>query len=293
MNGRIWASLAGILIFIGVMWSLFSITQINETERGVLKRGGKIVEILQPGLNVAHFPLYTVDVLSIQQDTNKFSEVVSKTIDEQVVHSEISVTYKLKNDDESISEFYRNFQTMNNFLDKILRRNITNQLQIVMGKHTIQDTVRKKEELDALYLSYMKKSLRDTPVEVLSVQIESIRPSQQYTQTIELLKKAEQETKTREQNLKTAKAEADIVRTKAQAEADQELIKRTAEAEGIRAIGEAEAFKIEAMNKALFSNGDPDKVIEYTRAMQWNGVMPSTLLGSGSDASFILDTRNK
>jgi len=277
------------LTLILIIWAIISATQINETERGVMKRGGKIVEILQPGFNFSAFPLYTVDVLSVQQDTNKFSDVTSKTFDEQVVTSDISVTYKLKSDDESISNFYRNFHNMENFLDKILRRNITNQLQIVMGKYSIQDTVRKKEQLDLDYLTYMQRSLKDTPVEILSVQVESIKPSARYVQMIEQRMQAEVESKTREQNLETEKFNADIVRTQAQAQADKEMIQKRAQADGILAVGEAEAKSLEIMNKALFSGGNPDKIIEYTKVLKWDGGS-AKIITSGATGLFSMDS---
>lgn len=282
-----------LLMFAGIFWSLISVNQINETERGILKRGGKMISIEQPGLKIVHYPLYTMDRLSVQQDTNRFDNVVSKTFDEQVVRSDVSVTYRLKSDDESVASFYKNFQTMDNFLDKILRRNITNQLQIVMGKYRIQDTVQKKEELDKKYMEYMINSLRDIPVEILSVQIESIRPSEQYIMAVEAIINADNEAKTRTKNLETENRSADIIRTRAQAEADREFIQRKAEADGIRAIGNAEAEAIEAKNKALFSGGNPMILIEYTKAVNWNGVQPSTVVSGSDNPQMIMDMRSK
>lgn len=281
-----------ILAIIIVIWVIKSINVINETERGIEMRGGKIVNVVEPGYNLIFYPIHTMETLSIQQDTNRFPAVMSKTYDEQVTQSEVSVTFRLKDDDESLRHFYKNFKTMDNFIEKILRRNITNQLQIVMGQFTAQETVRKKQELDQMYYDLMVSSLKDSPIEILSVQIEKISPSDKYNQRIEKRMEAEIEIMTRQQNLETEKLNAEIVRTQAQAEADRILIQRQAEADGILAVGKAEAEAIELKNNALYT-GDGAVLIEYTKALNWDGAQPTTIISGIKDLNPIMDMRNK
>ena len=77
---------------------------------------------------------------------------------------------------------------------------------------------------------------------------------------------------TNQQNLEAQRA----VNT-ATAEADSIKVKAKAEAEAIQLKGDAEAHAIEAKAKALGSNSN---IVALTQAQQWNGVLPSTIMGS-------------
>jgi len=67
--------------------------------------------------------------------------------------------------------------------------------------------------------------------------------------------------------------------TQAQAEADAQLAQAKADAQATELRGRAEAEAIKARAQALASN---QNLVELTKAERWNGVLPTTVLPSGS-----------
>ena len=64
--------------------------------------------------------------------------------------------------------------------------------------------------------------------------------------------------------------------TKAKGEADAKIELARGNAEAMLTQSKAEAHAIEIKNKALASS---HALIEYTYAQNWNGVLPTTMLG--------------
>ncbi len=126
------------------------------------------------------------------------------------------------------------------------------------------------------------------PVIVDNIQIENIELPPKYLNSIE--------TKQTEKNLADAEkhklarqnlvAQQDVNISQAKAEGI-ELI-ATAEAKSIKLKGLAEAEAITAKAKAL---GNNPLIIKLTEAQNWNGSLPTTMLGDG--AMPILDFRTK
>lgn len=78
-----------------------------------------------------------------------------------------------------------------------------------------------------------------------------------------------------ENKVRTAKAEAEIVRAKAKGAADAKIENAKAEAESILLKGKAEAEAIKLRAEALAKN---ENLVELTKAERWNGVLPTTML---------------
>lgn len=291
-KGIIATCMGAIVGLLFIIWLSISVNVINETERGVVKRGGKITSVASSGFNVFAFPVYSVERLSIQQDTNVFSGVMAYTKDQQKVSVDVSVTLRLPNDDEQIVTFYKNFKTMDNFLSKILRRNITDSMQVALGKFSAIEIVQQREKFNNMYLDLVTKSVVNQPIEIISVQIENISFSPQYMTRIEKRMEAEVEITTRQQNLETAKLDAEIRRTKAQGEADSVLIEKKAQADGILLIGKAESEAIEIKNKAL-SQQNSEMFIEMLKVEKWGGDVPTTVIGETSGTMPIIDLKTR
>ena len=92
---------------------------------------------------------------------------------------------------------------------------------------------------------------------------------------IEATQKAAQ----RENEIATAKAEAQKAIEESRGRAESQLTVARAEAEATRVRGQAEADAIEAKSKALNTN---PQLVQYEIARNWNGVLPTTTMGSSS-----------
>ena len=86
---------------------------------------------------------------------------------------------------------------------------------------------------------------------------------------------ATQKAMERENQVRTAKADADIVRANAAGTADARLAIAKADADAIRLLGNAEADAIRAKAEAL--SGNP-ALIELIKAEQWKGVLPTHMI---------------
>ena len=65
--------------------------------------------------------------------------------------------------------------------------------------------------------------------------------------------------------------------TKAKGEADSKLAIAVADAQAIELRGKAEATAIKSKADALASNA---QLVEYTKALGWNGALPNTMLSN-------------
>lgn len=79
----------------------------------------------------------------------------------------------------------------------------------------------------------------------------------------------------RENDVRTAQAQAAIDVAKAKGEADAQVARAEAEAKSILLKGEAEAKAIKLRADALAAN---ENLVELTKAERWNGVLPTTML---------------
>lgn len=106
-----------------------------------------------------------------------------------------------------------------------------------------------------------------------------LRLPAQVTASINAKIQATQIAMERENQIKTAEAQAKIEVATAQGQADAKIANAKADAEAIRLKGEAEADAIQARAKALAANSN---LVELTKAERWNGVLPTTVLPNGA-----------
>jgi regulator of protease activity HflC (stomatin/prohibitin superfamily) len=116
-------------------------------------------------------------------------------------------------------------------------------------------------------------------VVIESTQIENIDFSEAYEKSIEERMLAEVEVEKLKQNAEREKVQAEITVTKAKAAADAALAEAEAKAKATRLAGEAEAAAIKAKGEALGSN---PALIQLTQAERWNGILPTTMIPSGT-----------
>ena len=77
--------------------------------------------------------------------------------------------------------------------------------------------------------------------------------------------------------MQTAEAQRDAAKARADGEAYRIVQEAQANASAIRLEGEAKADAIEAQARALGSN---PIIVQYQQATQWNGQMPTMVVGS-------------
>lgn len=260
-----------------ILFLLFlSYYTINEGERGILLRYGKIVKVADPGLGFKLPFIETVEKISTRNQAVVYKGLQAYSRDQQPAQMTVSVSFHIP--PSEAGKVYATYNTLDALKERLIVRQLPTQLENVFGQYTAISAVQDRTKLVADMQNAMKKAIVG-PVVIDSVQIESIDFSDAYEKSIEDRMKAEVAIATRKQNLETEKIQAQIAITQAQAAAESSLAAAKAEAEKIRLKGAAEAEAIRLRGQALRDNPG---LVALTTAERWDGQLPTTMIPNGT-----------
>jgi regulator of protease activity HflC (stomatin/prohibitin superfamily) len=249
---------------------------IDQGERGVQLRNGKVIGVSEPGLSFKLPLVESVQKISIQNHSAVYESLAAYSRDQQTATMRISVSYHIPAG--QVVQLYTEYGSIDNMISRLLNRNVPQEVENVFGKYTAISAVQDREKM-VFDLSTALKANISGPIIIDGVQVENIDFSDAYEQSVENRMKAEVAIATRTQNLETEKINAQIKVTQAQAEADSSIAKAKAEAEATRLTGAAEAEAIKLRGDALRQN---PSLVALTTAERWNGALPSTMIPGGS-----------
>ncbi len=267
------AGLIALVIFVFAFGSFYT---VDEGERGVVTRYGKIVKVSQPGLGFKLPLLDSVTKISIQDHVEIYSDMEAYSRDQQPAIMRVSVSYRLLAD--QVADVYRVYGDRRGVIDRLVSRKVMEETKTVFGGFNAESAIRERGRLNAEFRETIQSSV-EGPILILGVQIEDISFSKAYERSVEERMLAEVAVQREKQNLEREKVQADIVRTQALADADKVRFAAQAEADAIRARGNAEAEAITARAEALKNNA---ALIELVKAERWNGSLPTTMLPTGT-----------
>lgn len=250
-----------------------SIYTVDEGHVGVVKRFGQAQSQYSPGI---HFKAPFIDsVIHIEVRARKNEEKMASATKEQMpVTAHVSVNWTVSK--EAALDLYVKYGGLDQFESRILDPRFRSATKDALPKYDAETLVQNRSAAIALIEENFAKEMKDFPVSVDNVQIENLILPPKYIQSIETKQTeknlaAAEEHKLERQNLEaqrqvnTAKAEAESIEVKAEAEAKAIVLK-----------GNAEAKAIEAKAKALRDN---PLIVELTKAQNWDGKMPTTVMG--------------
>ncbi|GGB61472.1 prohibitin family protein [Shewanella inventionis] len=262
-----------LILLIGLYGSWYT---IDQGERGVLLRNGKIIDTAEPGLGFKIPLMDTVVKISTQTHTASYQALQAYSRDQQPATLRASVTFSVPPD--RVEEVYAKFKGIDSMVSRLLDRQVPTQVENIFGKYTAISAVQERIKFGIDVTEAITKSIKG-PVTITSVQIENIDFSNAYEKSVEDRMRAEVEVQTQLQNLEKERVSAQIAVTQAQAEADSQLARAIAEAESIRIKGNAEASAIKIRAEALAQN---QNLVELTKAERWDGKLPTTMLPTGT-----------
>lgn len=262
------------LLFVSTLFGSFY--TINEKERGVELRNGKVIGVSEPGLEFKLPFIDDVEKISVQTYTMKYDRLQAYSKDQQTATVNVSVTFHVPSTE--VVNLYTKFGDIESMTSRLVSRQVPTQVENVFGQYNAVNAVQNRVKLVADISSAIKGSIVG-PVVIDSVQVENIDFSDDYERSISERMKAEVQVKTREQMLATEQVQAQIAVTQAQAQADSQLAKARAEAQAITLRGNAEAEAIKARAAALAQNGN---LVELVKAERWDGKLPTTMLPNGT-----------
>lgn len=268
--------LAGISALFGVTLLLGSWYTIDQSERGVLTRNGKVIGTAQPGLGFKAPLIDGVEKVSIQNKLLRWEKLEGYSHDQQSAHYMISVNYQIIPD--RVSDVYVTYGGEAGVVARILTPNVLKNSKVVIGQYTAQTSIQDRGRLNADVTKALQDATAGSPISVMAANVEDIQFGAEYLSSINARMVAEVKVQTSRQNLANEKVLAEITVTKANATADATRADAQAQADAIRFRGIAEGSAIEAKAKALGANPN---LVELIRSERWNGALPTTMLPGG------------
>jgi len=284
------AAIAGLVAF-SVLWGLWFI--VPEGHIGVVTRFSKAISQTGPGFNFKTPFIEGVRKIEVREKKS-IEKLSAATKNRLPVTATVSINWTVKS--ESAMRLYIKYGSLEQFESRILDPKLRQATKAAISKFGADQLIRDRNQATAKILEYMAKLLEGYPVVINSPQIENIELPPTYMQAILDKEKAREAAIREEYKLKRQKLEAQrIVQT---AEANRDAAKNIADgkaysvkveaqaaATAIELKGRAEATAIAAIQDSISKNS---LLIEYQKAKQWDGALPTTLMGDGANVLWSL-----
>lgn len=217
-------------------------------------------------------------------------ELACFSSDIQEVNCQYTVNYQISK--TNAQDIYRTVGSA--YFDTVITPNVQESVKTIMAHYTAENLIGQRDKLAAEIEELLGTQLIKYNIEVVSTAIEDMDFTDAFTNAVEEKQVAAQNKlkATIEQEQKTIEAQQQAERQKIEAEAAAEVAKIQAaadlevqkiNADAAEYTGRKEAAKNEAIAKSL-----TPELIEYIRATQWNGQLPTTVLGEDSSLLFNL-----
>lgn len=266
---------AAVVVLVSAIASSFT---TQETERTVVLRNGRFVEVAQPGFHlVMPFVTSTRDI-TITGESRRWDKLQAYSRDQQPADMAVSVSFNVQ--PGQVESLYKKYNSIDAMISRVIDRQIPQALENVFGQYTAMSAVQDRTRLVADVNKAVKDAMKDEPVTITSVQVENLSFSPAYEKSVEARMTAQIEVEKSQQDLARVQITSQINLTNARADADANFAKLDAEAKGIKAKGDAEASAIRAKGEALKTAGDA--LVAYTYASRWTGVGATTVLPNSS-----------
>lgn len=259
------AALAGVgfivLLFVGVVLLLMSVTQIGATQRGVVTLFGKVQGTVDPGL---HFLNPFADVHKFDVQTQKEStDATAASKDLQDVSTSVALNYNVN--PNGVVGLY--LAVGDEVVTRIIDPSLQESIKAATAKYTAEELITKRaivtDEILANVRKAVEERLQGDFIVVDAIAITNFSFSESFNAAIESKVTAEQNALAQKNKLEQVKYEAQQTIEKAKAEAESIRI----QAQAVTSQGGADYVKLKAIEK-------------------WNGNVPTTMV-PGATVPFI------
>lgn len=272
-----------------------SVYTVQEGNVGIIKRWGKAVSQVDPGM---HFKIPFADsVVEIDVRTRKYTlnlsaSTTGKNADGEVelqMPSRVTVSANWNIPKDRALEVYKKFGGLAQYEERILNPKVTRSVKQVFPHYDIETIISDRETVRGEIEAALTNALSGNMVKMSAINLENVVFHGRIADAV-----------TKKQVAKLQLQEQRDILAKQNLKAQESTNVSKAEAAGITAIsiakaaavereGLAEAKAITAKAKALAQNSMG--VIKLTEAQNWDGKLPTTILGSSNTP--ILDMRVK
>ena len=279
--------LVGIILAV-VLLVLSVVTIVPTGYTGILTTFGRVedrtigsgINIIAPWQKIVKMDNRTQKV---QIATSAFSS------DIQQVDLSLSVNYCI--DQTTAQNLYKTVGI--NYYDNIMYPRIQENTKAVFSQYSAENLIAKRDSLSDQIMDTTARELQKYGITIVSSAIEDIDFTDAFTNAVEAKQVAAQNklTAETEQAQKTMEEEATAKRSviSANAEAEKAVIAAQADLEVVQIQAEASLYagQREAEMNQRISEALTDKLIDYYWIKQWDGQLPTTVLGDSS--SYMID----
>lgn len=240
----------GVIILLILLVNIFSFfTIVNPGERGILTQFGNIKAIYEPGLHFQVPIVNRVVIMDVRTQKNEV-DVGAASKDLQEIQTRVALNYHV--DPSRVDLLYQDIGT--EYETRIISPAIQESVKAVTAKFTAEELITKRAAVKEEIRSDLLNRLNTYYITIDDLSIVDFSFSSEFDLAIEAKQTAVQQ---------ALKAENDLRRI--EIEAQQQIETAKAEAESIRI--QAEALK---------QNAD---LIRLKAVEQWNGVLPVYMMG--------------
>jgi prohibitin 2 len=280
-----------IVLVIAVVTLSRVFVRVPAGHRGVLLTFGKVSEtnldegihIIAPWQNVVNMPVM------IQK-----AEIIESTAsnDLQEITTKLAVHYRVR-----VDSAWLVYQTMRmDYLHLLVEPVIMEELKATTADWSAEQLITDRPLVVIQLQETLDARLQSYGIDVMTVNFIDFQFSKEFWDAIERKVVATQDALTEKNKVEiaryqqlqaiiTAEGQYNVTVIRANAEAQQKIISANAEARRITIEANATAGAI----KQITSQMTPEYA-QYLYLNQWNGILPSTLLGSIEDIGLIIDT---
>ena len=289
--GRLVGTVVAVLVLVALILSCF--TSVPAGFTGVPVTFGKVADYtMDSGFHVKS-PFTEVIKMDnrIQKHTVNMS-AFSKDIQETAVV--YTINYQISKGDAMT--IYRTIGR--EYFDTVIAPNISEAVKTATAHYTAEGLINNRDKLAQEIEAILTELLSKYHIEVIGTSIEDLDFTDAFTNAVEakqvaaqnkLKAQTEQEQATMEEE---ARAKRAIIT--ANAEAEQAVIAANADLEVVKIQAEASLYagqREAEMNQRIAEALSPE-LINYYWIKQWNGELPSTMLGSGTNVMLDLGEPN-
>ena len=247
-----------IIGFVIIIAIALSVVTVSTGSKGIVLRFSNAVSVRDAGLSFKIPIIESVRLMEVrEQNTQRTFSVSSKDI--QTIDVTINVQFAITGD---VLELYKNFGT--DYNRRLIEPRVSESINAVVARYTIEEFVEKRSILAQELLEELKSDFSPYGITVSASSIIEHEFSDEFNNSIEAIKIAEQ----------------DALRSKI----DLERIKYEAQAEIEKSQGIAEANRIVETSLS-------DMLIRQKMIDKWDGKLPLYQAGDGGAAIFNLPTK--
>jgi regulator of protease activity HflC (stomatin/prohibitin superfamily) len=275
----------GIAAVFGLILAMGSWFTVGEGHIGIVTKFGEAKYQVGPGLH-GKWPLIEgVQKIEVRERKN-VEELSAATANQLPITAVVSVNWTV--DSTAALDLYKRYGSLEQFEQRILDPKLRQAAKASTAMFQASELIRNRNDAINEIQTQLTKLMEPYPVTVNSPQLEDVKLPERYLESVMKKEQAredaakekyalEKQALEAQRDVQTAIAKRDATKAEADGKAYHTRTTAAAEAESIKLKGNAEAEAIKAKALAISASS---VLVDYERALRWNGQMPTTMMGA-------------